>query len=158
MVKTRTMKEVFDWCERDGKFEPLEEVDVDRIKTMFDIAKSTLDFVQMGMKGLKKESPQWSAVYANYYSVIQILCDAMMLLDRMKSSNHQCLFAFICSKHPELELDWEFFEKIRTKRNGIHYYGVPALYADWKEIEVQIKLYIQTLHRGVEDQLKGLGR
>ena len=156
MVKTRTTKEVFDWCARDGKYEPLEEVDADRIKTMLAIAKSTLDFVQMGLNVLKKDSPQWSAVYPNYYSVIQILADAILLLDKLKSSNHQCVFAFLCSKHSELELDWKFFEKVRTKRNGIHYYGVPASYADWKEIEVQMTLYIRTLRRCVEDQLKGL--
>ncbi|MBI5072192.1 hypothetical protein HZA99_00070 [Candidatus Woesearchaeota archaeon] len=42
--------------------------------------------------------------------------DALIRFDKKKIANHQCLFAFLCKIHPELELSWDFFEKIRTKR------------------------------------------
>lgn len=150
------MEEVCRWCESEGKFEPLEEIDSDRVRTMVEIAQSTLDFVQAGMKRLPRESPQWNAVFVNHYDVLQVLAEAILLVDRMKSSNHQCLFAFLCSRHHDLELDWHFFERVRTKRNGSHYYGVPASYEDWKQVEVQMNLYIRTLRGYVEKRLKKL--
>jgi len=72
----------------------------------------------------------------------------------VKSFNHKCLFAYLCVKHPELELDWNFFEKIRTIRNGIHYYGIAISQKDWKEVELQMNLYIKLLKKAVEDKLK----
>ena len=47
----------------------------------------------------------------------------------------------------------DFFEKIRTKRNGIQYYGTSVARDDWKEIEVQIFLYINTLKETVKKLL-----
>jgi len=75
-------------------------------------------------------------------------------LDKVKSQNHQCLFSYLCAKHPELELDWGFFEKIRTKRNGVHYYGNPISKNDWKEIELQLGLYVNTILAALESRMK----
>ncbi|HLC84473.1 MAG TPA: hypothetical protein VJH22_01640 [Candidatus Nanoarchaeia archaeon] len=80
--------------------------------------------------------------------------EAFVRFDRIKSNNHQCLFAHLCEKHPELELDWSFLEKVRTKRNEIQYYGRPATCAEWKEIELQMMLYIKTLKTAIEQRLK----
>lgn len=71
-------------------------------------------------------------------------------LEKIKSDNHQCLFAYLCHHHPELELNWDFLEKIRTKRNGINYYGMPISFKDWKEIELQLKLYIKKLKEEIQ--------
>jgi len=64
------------------------------------------------------------------------------------------MFAYLCQKHPELELSWDFFEKVRTKRNGIQYYGTPVTYDDWKEIELQINNYIHLLIKEIEKKLQ----
>ena len=83
-----------------------------------------------------------------------ILVESYLCFDRIKSLNHQCLFAYLCIKYPELELSWEFFEKIRTKRNGINYYGQPVTSEDWKEVELQFKLYISTIKKEIEKKIK----
>ena len=52
-----------------------------------------------------------------------------------------------------LDFSWEFFEKVRTKRNGINYYGSPIIFDDWKEVELQFILYIKKLREEVEKRL-----
>lgn len=74
----------------------------------------------------------------------------------MKTENHQCLFAYLCETYPELELSWEFMEKIRTKRNGINYYGALITYYDWKETELQFILYSNKLIEEIEKRLSSL--
>ena len=55
-------------------------------------------------------------------------------------------------------LNWNltgiFFEKIRTKRNGINYYGTPIKQEDWKEVELQFELYIKKLKDELENKIK----
>ena len=94
--------------------------------------------IQQLIKKTPKESYGWSIIFRNYYDVLRQLVEAFIRFDKIKSLNHQCLFAYLCIKHPELELSWEFFEKIRTKRNGINYYGQPVSYNDFKVIELQL--------------------
>ena len=88
-----------------------------------------------------------------YYDVIHILVETFIHFDKMKSTNHLCLFSYLCVKHPELELDWGFFEKVRTKRNGINYYSVLVFEKDWKEVALQFSLYIKLLKEKIEEKL-----
>lgn len=76
-----------------------------------------------------------------------------MRFERIKTDNHQCLFAYLCEKHNALEFNWEFFEKIKTKRNGINYYGSPVTFSDFKEIELQFKLYSKKLIDEIKKKL-----
>ncbi|MDI6737862.1 MAG: hypothetical protein QME12_05095 [Nanoarchaeota archaeon] len=64
--------------------------------------------------------------------------------------------ACLCRNHPKLEPDWNFFEKIRTKRNGFDYYGAFITYEDWREVGVQVKLWLKALIKAVEDRIKTL--
>ncbi|MEK6938553.1 MAG: hypothetical protein AABX04_05900 [Nanoarchaeota archaeon] len=93
-------------------------------------------------------------MYKLYYDVIHQLTEALLLFDKVKSYNHQCLFSYLCVKHPELELDWNFFEKIRTKRNGVHYYGNLIAKKDWTEIELQLGLYVKTILTALERKME----
>jgi len=151
MPKYLTLKEAFKKCEIEGKFIPQKDVDIDKIKSMVEISKSDLESGKE-LKNLSKV--QWSSVYKLYYDSLHELVDAFLSFDKIKSNNHQCLFAYLCEKNPELELDWDFFEKVRTKRNGINYYGVPVTQEDWKEVELKTTLYIKTLREAIEKRIK----
>jgi len=121
---------------------------------MIALALADLEQAHRLVLSTPKESTGWSTIYKLYYDVLRSLTDAFLLFDNVKSSNHQCAFACLCEKHAELELDWNFLEKVRTKRNGIQYYGILVQHKDWKEIELQINLYITTLKNEVEQKLK----
>lgn len=150
MPRELTLNQTYDQCVAEGNIIFQEEVDLNRISSMIQIAKEDLESARFL---LKNKEPKFSSAYKLYYDVVHQLTEALLLFDKIKSFNHQCLFSYLCMKHPELEFDWNFFEKIRTKRNGVHYYGNPIVKKDWAETELQIGLYINTLLSKLENKI-----
>ena len=137
------------WCEQQGHLAILSEIDFPKINSNCLIANQ---FLESATEGVIKK--RWNPAYTLYYDALHLLVESLLVLDKVKSKNHQCLFTYLCVKHPELEFDWDFFEKVRTKRNGIHYYGNPITEQDWKSIDLQLNLYISTLKKELEHKLK----
>ena len=92
-------------------------------------------------------------LYIDYYDALHILAEAFLQFENRKIANHQCLFAFLCKNHPELEFDWYFFEEIRFNRNGAHYYGKKITYEDWEKAKLKFNLYISALKKEIEKRL-----
>ena len=153
MPKYKTLDEAYNLCKEEGSFREIEILDINRIKTILKLSEALTDSGNDIKKGLDNKSMKWSVVFSIYYDAFHSLAEIIGRFDKIKIANHQCLFAYLCKSHPELELSWDFFEKIRTKRNGIMYYGSPATYEDWKEIEVQIQVYIITLKKYINKKL-----
>lgn len=154
MLKERTQARVYNACEAEGSFIPLAKADRAKAESMMRIALVDLESAKEWAKETPKESGKWNAIYKLHYDVLHTLAEAFLLLEKMKIKTHECLFAYICEKHPELCFSWEFMEKIRTKRNGSIYYGSPISYGDWEEAELQIILYINALKSALEEKLK----
>jgi hypothetical protein len=153
MPKYISQKEAFLKCKKEGKVIATAEIDIEKIKSTLLIAESDVEAGKILENNLKKGTSQWNSVYKLYYDAMHELTEAFLRFDNIKTDNHQCLFAYLCEKHPELEFSWDFFEKVRTKRNGINYYGIPVTYDDWKEIELQIILYINKLREEIRKKL-----
>ena len=153
MYKEKTQKEIYEKCEEEGSFIPLAEIDIEKIKSMHKIALIDFETSKEWIKNAKKESNQWNSVYKLYYDAIHELTESFLRFEKVKIDNHQCLFAYLCEKHQELDFNWDFFEKIRTGRNGINYYGIPVNSNDWKEVEIQFKLYIRKLKEEIKNKL-----
>ena len=149
MPKSLTKEEAYDKCNAEGKIVPVSEVDTGKVESMVNIAEEDMESI----KELKKKE-KWNTLYKLNYDVLHTLCEALLMFEKTKSLNHQCLFSYVCVRFPELELDWNFFEKVRTKRNGIHYYGTAVKREDFKEIEVQMALYIKTIKGEIGKKLK----
>ncbi len=77
------------------------------------------------------------------------------MFDGIEADSHQCKNAHICFKHPELELDWEFLETIRLKRNAINYRGQLLKYDDWSILKMKFELHINAIRRKLEEKLAG---
>lgn len=153
MPEYLTQGEAFMKCGKGGKFIVTDFVDMDKIKSTLEIAEGDVGSANRVKKGLLKNSSQWNSVYKLYYDALHELTESFLRFDRIKIDNHQCLFAFLCEKHPELDFSWDFLEKARTKRNGIHYYGTPVDADDWKEAELQFILYIKKLREEITRKL-----
>jgi len=147
--KEITSEEAYDKCTAEGNFIFNLELDLDRAKTMLEIAEEQLQ----AAKSLVQKK-LWNSTYKMHYDVLHLLVETFLLCDKVKSKNHLCLFAYLCEKHPQLELDWNFFEKVRTKRNGITYYRSPVDDQDWKEVALQFQLYIDLLKKKVKEKIK----
>jgi hypothetical protein len=146
-------KEAFLNCKREGSFLDIAGADAAKIKTILNIAEGDIAVANEFKERLKKDSFGWNTIYKLYYDALHELVEAFLRFDKIKSTSHQCLFVYLCEKHPELEFDWKFFEKVRTKRNGIHYYGTPVNHANWKEVEIQFVLYINKLREEIKKKL-----
>lgn len=154
MPEYLTQKEAFTKCKKEGRFIVPEEIDVEKIKATLTIAESDLESADTLKKNLPKQSNKWNSIYKLYYDALHELAGSFLGLEKIKIDNHQCLFVYLCEKHPKLEFSWDFFEKVRTKRNGINYYGSPISYADWKEVELQFNLYIKKLKEEIVKKIK----
>lgn len=153
MRKERNRNSVYNACLEEGSFLPVAKVDYEQIRAMLKVALTDFDSVKQWEKQTQIDSGQWNAIYKLAYDVLHALAEAFLLLEKVKARTHECVFAHICEKHPEFEFDWNFFEKVRSKRNRSIYYGEPANYNSWNEIELQIKLYINTLKKAIEESL-----
>ena len=144
----REKEDVYKRCISEGNIIEQEIVDIDKIKANLRIAEEDL----ASAKDILAKK-RWNSACKIYYDVLHGLVEAYLSFDKVKSYNHKCLFAYLCVKHSDLDLDWNFFEKVRTIRNGIHYYGRGISQKDWKEVEVQMTLYIKILKKSVKDKL-----
>ena len=154
MPEYLTCKEAFQKCKREGIFVVIDETDIDKIKATLEISQGDTEAADFIKKNLPKLSPQWNSVYKLHYDALHELVESFLRFDKVKIDNHQCLYAYLCEKHPELEFSWDFFEKVRTKRNGINYYGIPVNQSDWKEVELQLTLYIKKLREEIGKRIR----
>jgi hypothetical protein len=149
MPEYLTKEEAFNKCKREGKILVTEKADLERIRTNLKIAEEDLEAANE-----VKKIEHWNSAFKLSYDVLHVLTESFLQFENVKTENHQCLFAYLCEKHPELELSWDFFEKVRTKRNGIHYYGTPIDQKDFKETELQFGLYTAKLKEEIIKKLK----
>jgi len=148
-----TQEEAFLKCKKEGKIIAVSGIDIEKVKTTLAIAESDIASGKLLVGQISKESSQWNSVFKLFYDALHELADSFLRFEEVKFDNHQCLFAYLCEKHPELVFSWDILEKIRTKRNGINYYGSPIRYEDWKEVEVPFKLYLNKLKEEVRKKI-----
>ena len=129
-------------------------VDIGLIKSLKIVAEKGIEFINSRSKDIPKESTDWTFVFRDYYESLRGLIEAYLLFDGIEADNHQCKNAYICFKHPELELNWEFLETIRLKRNAINYRGQLLKYDSWKEFKLNFELHINALKKEIERKLK----
>ncbi|MEK6951328.1 MAG: hypothetical protein AABX13_06420 [Nanoarchaeota archaeon] len=150
MPKTRTMKEVYEELAAKGFYEEA-HLDREEVKTVLAMIQEDFAFARRWKQDKK---PSWRVIFNAYYDVFRELCDQLMRFKGQKTSNHQGVFAFLILHFPELELDWELVERIRTLRNENKYRGVDISETMWKSIEWTFESYISAVQKRVEELLQ----
>lgn len=153
MPKIKTLTEVYDGCVADGYYKTIQEINIQKVKSLIENAQTNISSAHLIAKAISKTAKEWMNVFTLQYDALRMLTEALLHLQQIELSNHQCLFSALCVKYPSLELNWEFLEQIRTKRNGINYYGEHITYEDWKKIELQMSLYCSTLKKEIESRI-----
>lgn len=154
MQKHKTLQETYDSCVADGFFRKLDFVNNEKTKSLMENAQINLNSAAIIAKSLTKKAMEWLNVFTLHYEALRIYTEALLLFEKVQSNNHQCLFSALCIKFIDLELDWNFFETVRIKRNGVNYYGEHVTFTDWKDIEIQMKLYLSTLRKALEEKVR----
>ncbi len=129
-------------------------IDIELIKSLKIVAERGLEFINSTSKDISRDSTYWTFVFRDHYESLRGLIEAYLLFEGIEVDSHQCKNAYICFKHPELELDWEFLETIRLKRNAINYRGQLLKYEDWKMLKLKFELHINALKKEIEKKLE----
>src|SRR3989338_5436658 len=83
--------------------------DIELIKSLKIVAEKGLEFINSKSKDIPKDSTDWTFVFRDHYESLRGFIEAYVLFDGIEADNHKCKNAYICFKHRDLELGWEFF-------------------------------------------------
>lgn len=146
------LEQTYKLCISSGKIKE-KQIDIELIKSIYKVSKQRLNFINKQKINLNKESFDWTFVFVDYYESLRGLIEAILLFNEYSADNHQCKNALICHELKEIDLDWEFLETIRLKRNFINYRGIMLKYKDWKQFELNFKIHIKTLEKEIIERL-----
>jgi len=152
-IKIDDLDKTYKLCVTTGKIKE-KTVDIELIKSLKIVAEKGLEFINSKAKGIPKESTDWTFVFRDYYESLRGLIEAYLLFEGIEADNHQCKNAYICFKHKELELNWEFLETIRLKRNAVNYRGQLIKFEDWNSFKLNFELHINTLRTEIEKKIE----
>ncbi len=153
-IEIDDLDETYDKCITKGSINEKNTIDTELIKSLKKVAEQGLSFIKEKSENIPKDSINWTFVFRDYYEALRGLIEAYLLFDKITAENHQCKNAYICSKHPELELDWNFLETARLKRNHINYRGQMLKYEDWNKLKLNFDLHINKLKKEIEKKLE----
>ncbi len=149
---TGDLEKAYDLCITSGCIRETEP-EKDVIRSIVDTAKKGMAFIKEVSKNTKKESDHWAFVFRGHYDSLISLVYAYILLEDIQVNDHECRIIYICFKHPELELDWNFLEMIRLKKYAIEYRGDTLRYEDWNRMQLGFELHISRIVSEIEKKL-----
>jgi len=153
MKKIKDLEQVYNKCVSEGYLQEPEEIDIEKVKSLLDNAEQDLDTLKETIPIMEKKK-NFGLIWKSQYEIIRQLVHGILLLGKIRSENHQCLYAYICTKYNELDIDWETIETMRLLRNGVHYEGRPVNEETWKEYKLKFKVYVQTFVKILKEKLK----
>lgn len=146
------LDETYKFCMSMGRIRE-KSVNIELIKSLKVVAEKGLEFINKKSKDIPKESTEWTFVFRDYYESLRGLIEAYLLFEGIEADNHQCKNAYLCFKHPELRIEWEFLEAIRLKRNAINYRGQLIKHDDWISFKSKFETHINLLKKEIEKKL-----
>src|SRR3989338_4620657 len=152
-ITSDKLDKTYELCMSTGKFKE-KAIDIELIKSLKLVAEKGLEFIKSKSGDIPRESTDWTFVFRDYYESLRGLIEAYLLFDVIEADSHQCKNAYICFKHPSLELDWDFLETIRLKRNAINYRGQLLKHDDWTLFKLKFELHISCLKTEIEKRLR----
>ena len=155
MKEAKDLKKVYNQCVAEGNLQEPEEIDIEKVKSLLDNAEQDLDTLKDTVPIMEKKK-NFSLIWKSQYEILRQLVQGILLLEKIRSKNHQCLYAYICTKHREWDIDWKTIETMRLLRNGVHYEGRPVSADVWKEYKLKFDVYIRTFIRILREKLKGV--
>ena len=95
------------------------EIDIERVNSILRMCLIRLRVVQ----GILLDRETASIVAEDYYEIIKELLTALLLLQGLKSENHECLIAFFKQAYPAKEYETGIIFELKKIRNKISYEG-----------------------------------
>lgn len=155
-IEIDNLEQTYDKCIAAGNIKEKQAVDIELIRSLRQVALAGLSFIKAKSKDIKKDSTDWTFVFRDYYESLRGLIEAFLLFDKIEADSHQCKNSYICFKYPELEMDWNFLETARLKRNAINYRGQLLKHDDWSKLSLQFDLHINLLTKKIDKKISEL--
>lgn len=149
MVKELLPADVYDSLVCKGYYEEA-NLDLDEVKKNLEMA---LEDYAFGQSLRKLPNPSWRVIFNLHYDLLRELCDQLLRFNNQKCSNHQGVFAAVVLYFKDLELDWNFLERIRLARNRNKYEGLDVTKEMWLKVQLQFDLSISVLKKEIENRL-----
>jgi len=111
------------------------EPDLDKIQSILKMSRVRHSF----LKKQEADEETTSIIVEGYYEIIKELLTALLLKNRMKSNNHECLISFFKNKYAQYEYETIKIHELKNTRNRIVYDGifVKKSYFDQNKIEFE---------------------
>lgn len=154
-MKIEYLKIAYDKCVDSGSIKKANEVDSEKAKTLLENAELDIDSFKDATALFEKKG-NYGFLWSNHYEIIRQLVAGILLFEKVISDNHKCLYAYICTKHQEWDVDWKTIETMRLLRNGVHYDGRPVSAETWKEYKLKFEIYTKTFIKILKEKLKNI--
>jgi len=148
----KALEEVHRRCVAEGYLQEAAETDFEMAKSLLEVAEQDLDTLNETLPIMERKG-NFSLIWKSEYEIIRQLVQGILLLEKVRSENHQCLYAYLCTKHKEWGIGWETIETMRLLRNGVHYEGRAVSAEKWKEYKPKFNLYNQIFLRILKEKL-----
>jgi len=152
-MKIDDLKIAYGKCVDTGALKKANEVDIEKAKTLLENAELDIDSLKDAQSLFEKKN-NFGFLWANHYEIVRQLVAGILLFEKIISDNHKCLYAYICTKHKEWDIDWETIETMRLLRNGVHYEGRPISEEIWKSYKYKFEVYTKTFIKILRDKIK----
>lgn len=153
MKEVKDLEKVYNQCVAEGNLQEPEEADIEKARSLLENAEQDLDTLKDIIPIMEKKK-NFGLIWKSQYEIIRQLVQGILILEKIRSENHQCLYAYICIKHKEWDIDWETIETMRLLRNGVHYEGRPISAETWKEYKLRFSVYDQAFIKILNQKLK----
>ena len=148
MVETDIIN--WDLCEK--QFIRKVDFDKERINS---IKKKALQRLERARK-TKTNSENVSFVVEDYYEVIKELLIAYLLINGLRSKNHQCLISYFYRQNPNYEKEAFLISQMSFFRNRLGYYGedIPMEFyqKNKQEFESIISIILKLINKGRKNE------
>lgn len=94
-------------------------IDKDKINSILKMSSVLLKFV----KKQEIDNETASIIVKDYYEIIKELLTALLLKNRLKSDNHECLISYFKKNYPAYEYETNIIYELKNIRNRISYDG-----------------------------------
>ena len=95
-MKIEELDRAYKQCIVLGSIKRANEVDIERAKTLLEIAEIDLDSLNDAASLFEKKN-NFSFLWANYYEIVRQLVSGILLFEKIISDNHKCLYAYLCT-------------------------------------------------------------
>ena len=154
-MRIEYLKIAYDKCVNTGSIRKANDVDSEKAKTLLENAELDIDSLKDATTLFEKKN-NFGFLWSNHYEIIRQLVAGILLFEKVISDNHKCLYAYICTKHGEWDIDWKTIETMRLLRNGVHYEGRSVSAETWKEYKLKFQVYTQTFINILNQKFKDL--